>query len=71
VNIEKSTSARKKLTSVQGGLLVHEEDTFSLDESTMSIPTKRKHSEHEWKDLKRAWKHVKTGKSNAIDLAKD
>ncbi|PGZ45090.1 bifunctional phosphoribosylaminoimidazolecarboxamide formyltransferase/inosine monophosphate cyclohydrolase [Bacillus cereus] len=71
VNIEKSTSASKKLTSVQGGLLVQEEDTLSLDESTISIPTKREPSEQEWKDLKLAWKVVKHVKSNAIVLAKD
>ena len=47
-----------KLTSIQGGLLVQEEDTLSLDESTISIPTKREPSEQEWKDLKLAWKVV-------------
>lgn len=71
VNIEKATSASKKLTSVQGGLLVQEEDTLSLDENTISIPTKREPSEQEWKDLKLAWKVVKHVKSNAIVLAKD
>ena len=71
INIEKATSASKKLTSVQGGLLVQEEDTLSLDESTISIPTKREPSEQEWKDLKLAWKVVKHVKSNAIVLAKD
>ncbi|PFN20961.1 bifunctional phosphoribosylaminoimidazolecarboxamide formyltransferase/IMP cyclohydrolase [Bacillus cereus] len=71
VNIEKATSASKKLTSVQGGLLVQEEDTLSLDESTISIPTKREPSEQEWKDLKLAWKVVKHVKSNAIVLAND
>ncbi|COF60708.1 bifunctional phosphoribosylaminoimidazolecarboxamide formyltransferase/IMP cyclohydrolase [Streptococcus pneumoniae] len=71
INIEKATSASKKLTSIQGGLLVQEEDTLSLDESTISIPTKREPSEQEWKDLKLAWKVVKHVKSNAIVLAKD
>ncbi|KMN42679.1 bifunctional phosphoribosylaminoimidazolecarboxamide formyltransferase/IMP cyclohydrolase [Bacillus sp. LK2] len=71
VNIERATTASKKLTSVQGGLLVQEEDTLSLDESTISIPTKREPSEQEWKDLKLAWKVVKHVKSNAIVLAKD
>lgn len=50
---------------------VQEEDTLSLDESTISIPTKREPSEQEWKDLKLAWKVVKHVKSNAIVLAKD
>ncbi|ABY41545.1 bifunctional phosphoribosylaminoimidazolecarboxamide formyltransferase/IMP cyclohydrolase [Bacillus mycoides] len=71
VNIEKATSASKKLTSVQGGLLVQEEDTLSLDEDAISIPTKREPSEQEWKDLKLAWKVVKHVKSNAIVLAND
>ena len=51
--------------------VVQEEDTLSLDESTISIPTKREPSEQEWKDLKLAWKVVKHVKSNAIVLAKD
>ena len=67
----KSDKCKQKLTSVQGGLLVQEEDTLSLDESTISIPTKREPSEQEWKDLKLAWKVVKHVKSNAIVLAKD
>lgn len=67
----KSDKCKQKLTSIQGGLLVQEEDTLSLDESTISIPTKREPSEQEWKDLKLAWKVVKHVKSNAIVLAKD
>ena len=70
INIEKR-QVQAKLTSIQGGLLVQEEDTLSLDESTISIPTKREPSEQEWKDLKLAWKVVKHVKSNAIVLAKD
>ncbi|WP_242144306.1 MULTISPECIES: bifunctional phosphoribosylaminoimidazolecarboxamide formyltransferase/IMP cyclohydrolase [unclassified Bacillus cereus group] len=71
VNIEKATSASKKLTSVQGGLLVQEEDTLALNEETITIPTKREPTEQEWNDLKLAWKVVKHVKSNAIVLAKD
>ncbi|MDM5153106.1 bifunctional phosphoribosylaminoimidazolecarboxamide formyltransferase/IMP cyclohydrolase [Bacillus sp. DX1.1] len=71
VNIEKAVSASKKLTSVQGGLLVQEEDTLSLDEDTITIPTKREPTEQEWDDLKLAWKVVKHVKSNAIVLTKD
>ncbi|MFS0655511.1 bifunctional phosphoribosylaminoimidazolecarboxamide formyltransferase/IMP cyclohydrolase [Bacillus sp. 179-C3.3 HS] len=61
----------KQLTSVHGGLLVQDIDTYGLDEATISIPTKREPSEDEWKDLKLAWKVVKHVKSNAIVLAKD
>ncbi|MED1749665.1 bifunctional phosphoribosylaminoimidazolecarboxamide formyltransferase/IMP cyclohydrolase [Bacillus zhangzhouensis] len=61
----------KQLTSVHGGLLVQDIDTYGLEEATISIPTKREPTENEWKDLKLAWKVVKHVKSNAIVLAKD
>ncbi|EKF36844.1 bifunctional phosphoribosylaminoimidazolecarboxamide formyltransferase/IMP cyclohydrolase [Bacillus xiamenensis] len=61
----------KQLTSVHGGLLVQDIDTYGLDEATISIPTKREPTDDEWKDLKLAWKVVKHVKSNAIVLAKD
>ena len=70
VNIEKQ-QVQVKTNFCTRGLLVQEEDTLSLDESTISIPTKREPSEQEWKDLKLAWKVVKHVKSNAIVLAKD
>ncbi|HDX9577152.1 TPA: bifunctional phosphoribosylaminoimidazolecarboxamide formyltransferase/IMP cyclohydrolase [Bacillus pseudomycoides] len=71
VDIAKAETASKKLTSVQGGLLVQEEDTLSLDEDAVTIPTKREPTEQEWNDLKLAWKVVKHVKSNAIVLVKD
>ncbi|MBR3206690.1 MAG: bifunctional phosphoribosylaminoimidazolecarboxamide formyltransferase/IMP cyclohydrolase, partial [Bacillus sp. (in: Bacteria)] len=61
----------KQLTSVHGGLLVQDIDTYGLEEATISIPTKREPTEDEWKDLKLAWNVVKHVKSNAIVLAKD
>jgi len=63
--------SEKQLTSIQGGLLVQEADTLSLDDATVSVPTKREPTEQEWADLKLAWKVVKHVKSNAIVLAKD
>ncbi|MEK4048531.1 MULTISPECIES: bifunctional phosphoribosylaminoimidazolecarboxamide formyltransferase/IMP cyclohydrolase [Bacillus] len=66
-NLEKK---EKQLTSVHGGLLVQDIDTYGLEEATISIPTKREPTEDEWKDLKLAWKVVKHVKSNAIVLAK-
>ncbi|MEC3859647.1 bifunctional phosphoribosylaminoimidazolecarboxamide formyltransferase/IMP cyclohydrolase, partial [Bacillus sp. WOD8 KX774193] len=54
----------KQLTSVHGGLLVQDIDTYGLEEATISIPTKREPTEDEWKDLKLAWKVVKHVKSN-------
>ncbi|MGG2094030.1 bifunctional phosphoribosylaminoimidazolecarboxamide formyltransferase/IMP cyclohydrolase [Bacillus sp. S13(2024)] len=71
IDIAKAETASKKLTSVQGGLLVQEEDTLALEDATITIPTKREPTEQEWNDLKLAWKVVKHVKSNAIVLAKD
>ncbi|MEI4802437.1 bifunctional phosphoribosylaminoimidazolecarboxamide formyltransferase/IMP cyclohydrolase [Bacillus sp. NPDC077411] len=71
VDIAKVRAASKKLTSIQGGLLVQEEDTLALEDATITIPTKREPTEQEWNDLKLAWKVVKHVKSNAIVLAKD
>lgn len=69
LNDEKSTE--KRLTTIHGGLLVQDEDVAGLDEASISIPTKRKPTEQEWKDLRLAWKVVKHVKSNAIILTKD
>ncbi|MFT4414595.1 bifunctional phosphoribosylaminoimidazolecarboxamide formyltransferase/IMP cyclohydrolase [Fredinandcohnia humi] len=71
VDFSTDTNVEKKLVSVRGGLLVQEEDAYSFDDATISIPTKREPSEKEWADLKLAWKVVKHVKSNAIVLAKD
>jgi len=71
IDIAKSAAASKKLTSVQGGLLVQEEDILSLEDANVTIPTKRQPTEQEWEDLKLGWKVVKHVKSNAIVVAKD
>ncbi|MDG4658365.1 bifunctional phosphoribosylaminoimidazolecarboxamide formyltransferase/IMP cyclohydrolase [Ectobacillus antri] len=70
VDIAKEQAANK-MTSVQGGLLVQEEDTLSLEDANITIPTKRQPTEQEWEDLKLGWKVVKHVKSNAIVLTKD
>ncbi|MCZ0755938.1 bifunctional phosphoribosylaminoimidazolecarboxamide formyltransferase/IMP cyclohydrolase [Anoxybacillus sp. J5B_2022] len=57
--------------SVKGGLLVQEEDRYTLDDAELKVVTKREPAEKEWEDLKLAWKVVKHVKSNAIVLAKD
>lgn len=69
--IKKENTSEWKLTSVSGGVLVQEEDTFGLDDANITIPTDRKPTDQEWEDLKLAWKVVKHVKSNAIVLAKD
>ncbi|GAA0503748.1 bifunctional phosphoribosylaminoimidazolecarboxamide formyltransferase/IMP cyclohydrolase [Salinibacillus aidingensis] len=62
---------RQLIKSVRGGLLVQEEDVYSLEQATIHIPTKRKPTDEEWADLKLAWQVVKHVKSNAILLVKD
>lgn len=58
-----------KLTSIEGGLLVQEQDAFTLDDATISVPTKREPTKEEWQALKLGWKVVKHVKSNAIVVA--
>lgn len=55
-----------KLTTIEGGLLVQERDNFTLEDATITIPTKRQPTEAEWESLKLGWKVVKHVKSNAI-----
>ncbi|GER74198.1 bifunctional phosphoribosylaminoimidazolecarboxamide formyltransferase/IMP cyclohydrolase [Weizmannia acidilactici] len=54
------------ITSVEGGLLIQDQDTYTLDEAQVKTVTKRVPTEQEWKALKLAWKVVKHVKSNAI-----
>ncbi|GAK08881.1 bifunctional phosphoribosylaminoimidazolecarboxamide formyltransferase/IMP cyclohydrolase [Geomicrobium sp. JCM 19038] len=56
------------ITSVQGGLLVQDEDRSGLNEATVEVVTERKPTEDEWKSLKLSWSVVKHVKSNAIVL---
>ncbi|SFE25902.1 IMP cyclohydrolase /phosphoribosylaminoimidazolecarboxamide formyltransferase [Lentibacillus persicus] len=60
-----------QLTSVNGGVLIQDEDTKEIDQSDLTYPTERKPTERELKDLLFAWKAVKQVKSNAIVLAND
>ena len=71
VDLSDDEKVEKKLVSVRGGLLVQDEDSYGLEEATISVPTKREPTEQEWADLKLGWKVVKHVKSNAIVLAKD
>ena len=71
IDFASEQKTERKLTSVLGGLLVQDDDTLSLDDATISVPTKREPTESEWNDLKLAWKVVKHVKSNAIVIAKD
>ncbi|MBM4764554.1 bifunctional phosphoribosylaminoimidazolecarboxamide formyltransferase/IMP cyclohydrolase [Bacillus sp. B15-48] len=55
-----------KLTSIEGGLLAQDFDTYGLDDATITVPTKREPTAQEWEALKLGWKIVKHVKSNAI-----
>lgn len=59
------------ITSVEGGMLVQDNDHLQLDESDLKVVTDRAPSEEELKQLLFGWKVVKHVKSNAIVLAKD
>ncbi|OIJ13669.1 bifunctional phosphoribosylaminoimidazolecarboxamide formyltransferase/IMP cyclohydrolase [Anaerobacillus alkalilacustris] len=69
--ITTEAKVEKRLTSIHGGLLVQDEDTFGLEQANVTVPTKREPTEAEWAALKMAWKVVKHVKSNAIVLVKD
>lgn len=57
--------------TVEGGMLVQEYDSVSEDPATFTVPTKRKPTDAEMKDLLFAWKVCRAVKSNAILVAKD
>jgi phosphoribosylaminoimidazolecarboxamide formyltransferase / IMP cyclohydrolase len=71
IEFDQSEKREMQLTTIKGGLLVQEEDTYGFEDADITIPTKRQPTEQEWVDLKLAWKVVKHVKSNAIVLAKD
>jgi phosphoribosylaminoimidazolecarboxamide formyltransferase/IMP cyclohydrolase len=71
VDFEAEKKKETFIVSVKGGLLVQDEDVYTLDDANITIPTKREPTAQEWEDLKLAWKVVKHVKSNAIVLAKD
>jgi phosphoribosylaminoimidazolecarboxamide formyltransferase/IMP cyclohydrolase len=71
IDFEAEKKKETFVVSVKGGLLVQDEDVYTLDDANITIPTKREPTEKEWEDLKLAWKVVKHVKSNAIVLAKD
>jgi phosphoribosylaminoimidazolecarboxamide formyltransferase / IMP cyclohydrolase len=58
-----------KMVTIEGGLLTQEQDLHSLENATITIPTKRQPTEAEWESLKLGWKVVKHVKSNAIVVA--
>ena len=59
---------RSKITTVEGGLLVQADDTYTLEDADLRVVTKRQPTEEEWASMKLGWKVVKHVKSNAIVL---
>lgn len=70
IDVEAKGIQEQTLTSVQGGLLVQDDDFYSLSDANITVPTKREPTEAEWEALKLGWKVVKHVKSNAIVLTK-
>ncbi|RFU60604.1 bifunctional phosphoribosylaminoimidazolecarboxamide formyltransferase/IMP cyclohydrolase [Bacillus sp. V59.32b] len=61
----------RKLTSIEGGLLIQDMDTYGLDQANITVPTKRQPTGQEWEALKLGWNVVKHVKSNAIVVCDD
>jgi phosphoribosylaminoimidazolecarboxamide formyltransferase / IMP cyclohydrolase len=61
----------QKMTTIEGGLLIQEQDRFTLDDAVVKVATKRQPTDAEWEALKLGWKVVKHVKSNAIVVANE
>ena len=57
--------------SIFGGALLQQQNHLVIDEDKLQIPTKRKPTEDEMKDLRFSWAVVKHIKSNAIIYSRD
>jgi len=68
---EHTATSYHNITSVEGGMLVQDNDALQLDPSTLKVVTDRAPTDEELKQLLFGWKVVKHVKSNAIVLAKD
>lgn len=66
-----SASNNIAFKSIFGGALLQQENNLLADEAKLIIPTKRKPTEKEIKDLRFSWAVVKHIKSNAIVYARD
>lgn len=68
---DRPAASYHNITSVEGGMLVQDNDALQLDPSTLKVVTERAPTEEELRQLLFGWKVVKHVKSNAIVLAKD
>ena len=71
IPFDQQGTSEMTFTSVEGGLLTQEQDRYTLDEATITVPTDRKPTDEEWEALKFGWKVVKHVKSNAIVVNND
>ena len=71
VDFQATKKPERKLTSIEGGLLVQERDAFGLKDADVKVATKREPTAEEWKALELGWKIVKHVKSNAIVICDD
>lgn len=62
---------RLDMKKIDGGLLIQEHDSLSLQDYELSTVTQKQATEQEIQDLMFAWRSVKHVKSNAIVFAKD
>jgi phosphoribosylaminoimidazolecarboxamide formyltransferase / IMP cyclohydrolase len=70
-NLAAAAADALEFRSVTGGLLMQSRDLTDLDESALTIPTRRHPSAAQLRDLRFAWRVCKFVKSNAIVFARD
>lgn len=66
INFAQEKKDQFKVVSVEGGLLVQEEDTFGFADADIKVVTDRQPTDEELEALKLGWAVVKHVKSNAI-----
>ncbi len=66
INFAQEQKDQFKVVSVEGGLLVQEDDNYGFAEADIKVVTDREPTEEEWAALKLGWAVVKHVKSNAI-----
>ncbi|WHY78061.1 bifunctional phosphoribosylaminoimidazolecarboxamide formyltransferase/IMP cyclohydrolase [Neobacillus sp. WH10] len=71
ISFDETKKAERKMTTIEGGLLVQDQDRYSLEDGEITIPTKRQPTDAEWEALKLGWKVVKHVKSNAIVVSSE
>lgn len=66
INFAQEQKDQFKVVSVEGGLLVQEDDNYGFAEADIKVVTDREPTEEEWAALRLGWAVVKHVKSNAI-----